>query len=58
MTAQAKDFVNLDRDARLNILREVQHHSGIESEEYLKLARTHEWALNRTDNVTLRRPIK
>lgn len=33
------DFEKLDRDARLAVLREVQHHSGIESEEYCKLAR-------------------
>jgi hypothetical protein len=41
-------FENLDRDARLAVLRDVQHHSGIESFEYLRLARMHEWLLNRT----------
>jgi hypothetical protein len=54
----ARDFANLDREARLNILREVAHHSGIESLEYLQLARAHEYALNKANNVTLRRPIK
>jgi len=41
-------FEHFDRDARLAVLRDVQHHAGIESDEYIKLARTHEWLLNRT----------
>jgi len=40
-------FEHLDRDARLAVLRDVQHHSGIESDEYIKLARIHEFLLNR-----------
>ena len=44
----AHDFANLDRDARLAVLREVQHHFGL-SEEYFRLARLHEWALNRAN---------
>ena len=51
-------FERLDRDARLAVLRETQHHSGIESDEYIKLARLHEWLLNRRNDVTLRRPVR
>jgi len=50
-----KIFEQLDRDARLTILGEVQHHIGIEAEEYIKLARAHEFLLNRTNGVSLRR---
>jgi hypothetical protein len=56
MTIEPKPFVNLDRLARLNILREVQHHSGIESDEYRNLARAHEYALNRANGGGPRRP--
>jgi len=44
MTPTPKQFEHLDRAARLAVLREIQHHSGIESDEYRKLARVHEWA--------------
>ena len=40
-------FERLDRDARLAVLRDVQHHAGIESDKYIKLARIHEFLLNR-----------
>jgi hypothetical protein len=46
MSATA-EFEKLDRDARLAVLRQVQNHSGIESDEYFKLARLHEYLLNR-----------
>jgi hypothetical protein len=52
------DFVCLDRDARLAVLRETQHHLGIEDDEYIKLARMHEFLLNRSNNVTLRRSFR
>jgi hypothetical protein len=55
MTPTPAQFERLDRLARLAVLAEVQHHEGIESDEYVKLARLHEWLLNRTNNVTLRR---
>jgi hypothetical protein len=47
------DFVRLDRDARLNVLREVQHHFGL-SEEYFKLARMHEFLLSRANGQETR----
>jgi hypothetical protein len=43
------EFEHLDRDARLAVLAEVQHHFGL-SEKYFKLARLHEWLLNRSNN--------
>jgi hypothetical protein len=53
-----KEFAHLDRLARLNILREVQHHSGIESDEYRKLARAHEYALLLANGGGPRRPLR
>jgi hypothetical protein len=52
------DFVNLDRGARLAILAEVQHHAGIESDEYCKLARIHERLLNRDNGGGPWRPAR
>ena len=43
-------FENLDRLARLAVLAEVQHHSGVESLEYIKLARMHEYLQRRAAN--------
>ena len=49
-------FERLDRDARLAALRETQHHSGIESDEYIKRARMHEFLLNRVQGYSGWRP--
>jgi hypothetical protein len=51
-------FENLDREARLAVLRDVQHHSGIESNEYIRLARMHELLLNRAHGHNGRRPSR
>ena len=51
-------FEHLDRDARLAVLRDVQHHSGIESDEYIKLARMHEFLLNRAQGHSGWRPAR
>jgi hypothetical protein len=49
MTPTPKQFENLDRLARLAVLAEVQHHEGVESDDYRKLARVHEFLLNRSN---------
>jgi hypothetical protein len=49
-------FEHLDRDARLAVLRETQHHFGIEAPEYIKLARLHEFLLNRSHGYAGWRP--
>jgi hypothetical protein len=57
MTPTPAQFAQMDRLARLAVLRELQHHVGL-SDEYMKLARMHEYLLNAFDGVTLHRPIK
>jgi hypothetical protein len=43
-------FERLDRQARLIVLREVQHHHGVESVEYVALANKHAWLLKHSQS--------
>ena len=53
-----REFERLDRNERLATLRFVQDRDGPDSPLYVALATQHEWLVNRTNGVSLRRPLR